>query len=156
MSHPARRSRGPLSGWDAFRELEDLRSRMEYLMHSTFPFPGDDFSEAGTAGTWTPPADVEDTGDAHVVELELAGADKDRINVEVSDGELVVHGEIEERERTGVVRRHTRHVGRFHYRTALPTNADTERISAELTNGVLTVRVPRTGKGTQRRIEITG
>ncbi|MFF0170089.1 Hsp20/alpha crystallin family protein [Streptomyces prasinus] len=156
MSHPARRSRGPLSGWDAFRELEDLRSRMEYLMHSSFPFPGDDFSETGTAGTWTPPADVEDTGDAHVVELELAGVDKDRINVEVGDGELVVHGEIEERERTGVVRRHTRHVGRFHYRTTLPPNADTEHISAELTNGVLTVRVPRTGKGTPRRVEISG
>ncbi|GAB2776701.1 Hsp20/alpha crystallin family protein [Streptomyces chlorus] len=156
MSHPARRSRGSFSGWDALRELEDLRSRMEHLMRSTFPFPGDDFSEAGTADTWTPPADVEDTGDAHVVELELAGVDKDRINVEVSDGELAVHGDIEERERTGMVRRHTRHVGRFHYRTTLPPNADTEHISAELANGVLTVRVPKTGKATPRRIEITG
>ncbi|WP_346656974.1 Hsp20/alpha crystallin family protein [Streptomyces sp. F001] len=81
---------------------------------------------------------------------------KDQITVEVTDVELDVHGEIKEKERSGVVRRHTHHIGQFDYRTNLPPNSDTEHISAELTNGVLTVRVPKTEKAKPHRIEITG
>ena len=155
MTLPAHRGRDSLSGWEPLRELEELRTRMEQLMHSTFPFPGHGFSEAG-AEAWAPLADVEDTEDAYLMELELPGVDKDEITVEVGDGELDVHGEIKERERTGVVRRRTRHVGRFDYRTSLPPNVDAEHITAELTGGVLTVRVPKARKAKPRRIEITG
>ncbi|PWI10182.1 heat-shock protein Hsp20 [Streptomyces sp. NWU339] len=157
MTLPAHRGRGSLPGWDPLRELEELRTRMEQLMHSTFPFPGRGFPEAGTEeGAWAPLADVEDTQDAYLMELELPGVDKEQISVEVSDGELDIRGEIKEKERTGVLRRQTRHVGRFDYRTSLPPNVDTEHITAELTGGVLTVRVPKTQEAKPRRIEITG
>ncbi|MFI8089524.1 Hsp20/alpha crystallin family protein [Streptomyces sp. NPDC086080] len=155
MTLPAHRSRGPLSGWDPLRELEDLRTRMDQLMHSTFPFPGRGFPEGG-AEAWAPLADVEDTEDAYLMELELPGVDKDRITVEISDGELDIHGEIKERERTGVLRRQTRHVGQFDYRTSLPPNVDTEHITAELADGVLTVRVPKAEEAKPHRVEITG
>lgn len=101
MTHPVRRSRGPM--WDPFREIEDLRTRMDRLMHATFPIAG--YPEFGTAEAWAPLADVEDTEDAYLVELELPGVDKDQITVEVVEGELDVHGQIKERERAGVVRR---------------------------------------------------
>jgi HSP20 family protein len=156
MTLPAHRGRGAFHGWDPFRELQDLRTRMDQLMHATFPFPGVGFPEAGAAGAWAPLADIEDTEDAYLVELELPGVDKDEITVEVGDGVLDVHGEIKERERTGVVRRHARHVGRFGYRASLPPDSDTEHISAELANGVLTVRVPKAETGKPHRIEITG
>jgi HSP20 family protein len=129
---------------------------MDQLMHATFPFPGVGFPEFGAAEAWAPLADVEDTDDAYLVELELPGVDKDQITVEVADGELDVHGEIKEKERAGVVRRHTRHIGQFDYRTSLPPNSDTEHISADLTNGVLTVRVPKAERAKPHRIEITG
>ena len=154
MTLPAHRGRGSLSGWDPFRELEDLRNRMDRLVQATFS--GRDLPEAGAAEAWAPPADVEETEDAYLMELELPGVDKDRITVEVGDGELDVHGEIEERERTGVLRRQTRHVGRFDYRMSLPPDVDTEHITAELTNGVLTLRVPKAEKARPHRIEITG
>ncbi|MCP3768064.1 Hsp20/alpha crystallin family protein [Streptomyces sp. MAR25Y5] len=153
MTLPAHRGGGALSGWDPFRELEELRTRMDQLMHS--PFPGRGFAEA-EAEAWAPLADVEDTEDAYLMELELPGADKEQITVEVGDGELDIHGEIKERERTGVLRRQTRHVGRFDYRTSLPPNVDTEHITAELAGGVLTVRVPKARKTEPHRIEITG
>ncbi|MEV0598903.1 Hsp20/alpha crystallin family protein [Streptomyces sp. NPDC050315] len=156
MTLPARRSRGAFPAWDPVHELEELRTRMHQLMRTTFPFPGGGFSELGAADAWAPLADVEDTEDAYLVELELPGVDKDQITVEVSEGELDVHGEIKEKERTGVVRRHTRHVGQFDYRMSLPPNSDTERIGADLTNGVLTVRIPKAEKAQPHRIEITG
>ncbi|MEV0694803.1 Hsp20/alpha crystallin family protein [Streptomyces sp. NPDC050388] len=38
----------------------------------------------------------------------------------------------------------------------MPPNVDTEHITAELTGGVLTVRVPKTQEAKPHRIEITG
>ncbi|MFF5158371.1 Hsp20/alpha crystallin family protein [Streptomyces sp. NPDC000348] len=153
MTLPVHRGRGSVSGWDPLREFEELRTRMDQFMHSALPFPGSAFSGGGA---WAPPADVEDTEDAYLVELELPGVDKDRITVEVGDGELDVHGEIEEKERTGVLRRQARHVGEFDFRTSLPSHVDTEHITAELANGVLTVRVPKAEKAKPHRIEISG
>ncbi|MGW4536531.1 Hsp20/alpha crystallin family protein [Streptomyces chartreusis] len=154
MTQPVRRGRSAHPVWDPFREIEDLRTRMDRLMHATFPVAG--FPEFDTAEVWAPLADVEDTEDAYLVELELPGVEKDQITVEVGEGELDVHGEIKEKERTGVVRRHSRRIGQFDYRTTLPPNADTEHVSADLTNGVLTVRVPKTERGKPQRVEITG
>lgn len=152
MTLPVRRSRGAVPVWDPFREREDLHSRMDRLLQSAFPGVG----EFGTTEAWAPLADVEDTEDAYLVELELPGVSKDQITVEIADGELDVHGEIKEKERTGVVRRHARHIGQLDYRTSLPPNSDTEHISADLTNGVLTVRVPKAEKAKPHRIEISG
>ncbi|MFB7223573.1 Hsp20/alpha crystallin family protein [Streptomyces sp. NPDC056227] len=55
-----------------------------------------------------------------------------------------------------MVRRHTGHIGQFDCRTSLPLNSDTEYISAELTNGVLALRVPKVEKARPHHIEITG
>ena len=46
--------------------------------------------------------------------------------------------------------------GRFAYRTTLPADADTEKAEAHLADGVLTVRLPKTGQSRSRKIEITG
>ncbi|MGP4083883.1 Hsp20/alpha crystallin family protein [Streptomyces sp. KR55] len=126
MTLPVRRGRGALPAWDLFRELEDLHSRMDQLMRSAFPGVGG----LGTAEAWSPLADVEDTEDAYLVELELPGVSKDQITVEVTDVELDVHGEIKEKERSDVVRRHTRHIGQFDYRTNLPVDPCSQPRSA--------------------------
>ncbi|MEI5525479.1 Hsp20/alpha crystallin family protein [Streptomyces brasiliscabiei] len=152
MTHPARHGTAALPA--ALRELDDLRTRVDHLMHAAFV--GGGWPTSGGPGPWAPAADIEDAEDACLVELELPGMEKEQITVEVSDGELDVHGEVRPKERTGAVRRQTRHVGRFDCRTALPVNADAEHISAELNSGVLTVGVPKTGKGRTRRVEITG
>lgn len=152
MTHPARHSRGGLPA--ALRELEDLRTRVDQLMHAAFPGAG--LPGFGTADPWAPLADIEDTEEAYLVELELPGVAKDQITVEVAEGELDVHGEIREKEHTGRVHRQTRHIGRFDYRMILPPNSDTEHISADLADGVLTVKVPKTESGKPQRVEITG
>ncbi|WP_318217004.1 Hsp20/alpha crystallin family protein [Streptomyces sp. SCL15-6] len=152
MTHPARHSRDALSA--ALHELDDLRTRVDQLIHAAFPGGGS--PESGTHEPWAPLADVVEAEDAYLVELELPGVDKEQITVEVSEGELDIHGEIREKEHTGVRRRHTRRMGHFDYRTTLPPNADTDHVSADLTSGVLTVRVPKTETGKTQHIPITG
>ncbi|MFD9224710.1 Hsp20/alpha crystallin family protein [Streptomyces sp. NPDC060064] len=136
--------------WDSFREFEDHFDRLGQLWRSAVPGGG------GLADAWVPPTDEEETEDAYQIELELPGVSKDRITVDVTDSQLAVHGEVEEKERSGVLHRQTRRFGRFDFRWALPSDADTDHVTAELADGVLTVRVPKAEKSRPRRVEITG
>jgi HSP20 family protein len=98
--------------------------------------------------------DIEEAEDAWVVEADLPGVKKGDINIEVSDSELAITGEIKERERTGVLLQRARRTGQFEYRVTLPGDADTDNIDASLNEGVLTVRVPKPERAKPRRIEI--
>lgn len=151
MPLPVRRresssSARPIPRWDPFREFEELQDEMGRLMQSVWPGPD--------GGAWTPVADVEETEDAWIVELELPGVDRNDVNVELRDSELVVSGEIKERERRGVIRRRTRRTGQFEYRVLLPGEVNQDQIEANLHNGVLTIRVPKAESAKPRRIEV--
>jgi HSP20 family protein len=109
---------------------------------------------AGAAHGWTPAADVTETDDAYLVEIELPGVGRKDLSVEVAGDQLQVSGEIVEKEKVGWLRRRTRRVGRFSYQTLLPGGIDAEHISADLADGVLAVRVPKTEAAKPRRITI--
>ena len=149
MALPERRSASPPERWDPFRELEELHSRIGQLMESGWPA-----SAGGPGGLWSPLVDIEETDDAWLVEAELPGVKQEDIEVEVSDSELAISGELKERERKGILRRRTRRTGHFDYRVTLPGEADAERIEASLKEGVLSVRVPKLERARRRRIEI--
>jgi HSP20 family protein len=146
---PVRRSSSSPERWDPFRELEELHTRIGQLMESDWPSRA-----VGGTGIWSPLVDIEETDDAWLVEAELPGVKQEDINVEVSDSELAISGELKERERKGILRRRTRRTGQFDYRVTLPGEADAERIEASLKEGVLTVRVPKPERARRRRIEI--
>src|SRR6476620_4153003 len=63
---------------------------------------------------FTPLANVEETDDAYLVEIELPGVKKGDIEISMEGRRLTVSGERKEKEREGVLRRRTRSVGRFH------------------------------------------
>jgi HSP20 family protein len=105
------------------------------------------------AAAWTPLVDIEEEDNAYVLEVELPGVKRDDINIELVGNELMITGELKERERTGIVRRRTRRVGRFDYRVMLPSQVDAQKIEARLDNGVLTVSVPKLEQG-RKRIEV--
>jgi HSP20 family protein len=147
MVLPVRRN-AELQTWDPFRELDDLHQRMSRLLESSV---GD---LRGVAG-WVPAVDVEENDDAFVVEAELPGVKLDDVSVDLQDNELRIHGEIKERERTGILRRQTRRTGQFDYRVALPQKVDADHVEAMLHEGVLRVQVRKAEQTKPRRIEIT-
>jgi HSP20 family protein len=103
-----------------------------------------------------PLADVEETDDAYVVDVELPGVDEADIDIEVNGREVTVTGELKERERKGILRRRTRRVGEFQYSVTLPGDIDADNVDAQLENGVLTVTVPKSQRAKPRRISIGG
>lgn len=120
--------------WDPFRTVLDRE--FEDLVHRSF----------GTRETrgFVPAANLVRDGSDVLIELELPGIDPDDVDVEVSDGRLVVSGrrteETTEDERSGVLVREIR-TGAFRREFALPEGVDSERIDASYERGVLKVRV---------------
>jgi len=134
-------------GWNPFRELVDLQERMSKLLESSV---GD-----GQVTSWVPAVDIEETDDAFLVEAELPGVKRDDVTVELQNNELMIHGEVKERERTGILRRRTRRTGQFDYRVVLPGEVDADNVEANLQEGVLRVKVPKMEHARPRRISIT-
>jgi HSP20 family protein len=148
MSLPVRQQQHGLAGWDGFRGLTQLRSQLDSILSGWEEL-------LSTAGPFTPLADLEETDEAYVAEIELPGVKLDDLSVEVAGQRLTVTGERKERERVGILRRRTRTVGRFHYEVLLPGEVDEEGVEASLHEGVLTVRVPKPVGQRPRRIPVT-
>ena len=134
----------PVRRFEPFRELDQLQAQMGELLESALS------GTPGEAAPWAPAVDIEETDDAWIVEAELPGVDKKDINVEVRESEVVISGDIKERERKGILRRRTRKTGQFEFRVTLPGPADADAITADVKNGVLTVRSAG-GRGPSRR-----
>jgi len=160
---PVRRSGRNTSLVNPSREFEDIYDRMGQLMNFAF---GD---MARVEMPWVPLADLSETDDAYVVKVELPGVGKDQIDVQLQDRELVVSGEISEQEQDGQDgqnggqnggrrRRHrsTRRTGRFEFRAWLPGDVNADAVQGELTDGVLTLTIPKSEAAKPRKIEIKG
>jgi HSP20 family protein len=133
-------------------ELDQLNERMRRLLEQTF---GGSWTPMLTEPLgWSPPVDIEEQDDAFLVEAELPGVRREDVSIELVGNELSITGETKDKERKGVLRRRTRRIGRFEYRVRLPDQVDPEKIEANLADGVLTVRVPKTEKAARRTIEV--
>ena len=152
---PVRRGGPNTSVVNPSREFEDIYDRMGQLMNFAFGL-----TPAALADMpWVPLADLSEPDDAYVVTAELPGVHKDQVNIQLQDRELVISGEIPEPEDgNGHRRRHrsSRRTGQFELRTYLPGDVNADAVTAQLSDGVLTVTVPKAEAAKPRKIEVTG
>jgi HSP20 family protein len=149
MATPVRRrDANEMAVVDPLAELNQLTNQLQSFFEGGAELP----SLIGEG--FVPLADIEETEDSYVVELELPGVRREDVSVEMSGRRLVVTGERKERERTGILRRRARTVGRFHFEVVLPGDVAEEGVEAHLDGGVLTLRVPKADTERRRRIEI--
>ncbi|MEY9931239.1 HSP20 family protein [Catenulispora sp. GP43] len=102
---------------------------------------------------WTPAVEEDETAEAYRIRLELPGIPRDRIAIDVEGHQLSVHGDLVRGE-AGQDTYLAHRAGQFGYRTSLPADADPEAVRADLSAGILTVTVPRGGRGPRRTIRI--
>ncbi|MDX6292766.1 MAG: hypothetical protein QOH50_1841 [Kribbellaceae bacterium] len=150
MALPARVSRNDGNRWDPANEFDRLTQQMSRL----FDERGPELPSMLGADGFTPLADLEETDEAFLLEVELPGIKKKDINIEVEGRRLVISGERTEKERTGWLRRQTRSRGRFRYEVILPDELDEDQIEATLADGVLQVRIPKRSTGRRHHIDV--
>ena len=105
-----------------------------------------------------PAVDIVEHEQSYVITAEMPGVQANDIEVQLSNGRLIVKGEKKmkmEEERKGVFVSERR-FGSFQRTFRVPDSVDTANIKANFANGVLTITLPRTAeaKKNERKIEV--
>ncbi len=104
---------------------------------------------------WLPAADVIASDHEIRVIMDAPGVSREDLDIEVRDGALVITGDRKPVDVSGsTAQRIERGWGRWSRTMQLREHLDADRITAELTDGVLTVTIPIAEAAKPRRIEI--
>lgn len=138
-------SNSGFDSYDPFQEMDQIQQMMNRMFRDSFSRGA--FGGGFRQSFYEPDLDVEDTKDAYLIRLDLPGIDKDKINVKIQNNVLTVSGERktekEETQEDGSFYRMERSFGSFMRSFPLPADADSNTMTAENKNGVLTIRVPK-------------
>jgi HSP20 family protein len=136
-----------LETWSPFREfgLGGLGRVFDELL-----------AERSPAGRWAPALDVTENDGSWVLTVELPGAKREDISIEVHDDLLTIRGEKKSEREEKDEKRHyiERTYGSFSRSLRLPAQVDSERIKAGFKDGVLTVEVPKSEAQKPKVIDI--
>jgi HSP20 family protein len=103
---------------------------------------------------FVPDAEIEETDDAFIVELDLPGVKKKDITIDVTGRRLSVRGRRVEKERRGLLRHSTRTVGEFSYELTLPVPVDEKGVKATYDDGVLRIELPKQTDSRTTRVAV--
>ncbi len=104
----------------------------------------------------TVPFDVHETEDAYVLTADVPGVKQSALDITVEEKAITVSGKREDAaDAKAELRSRERRQGSFSRTFRLRDSVDAEAISAELSNGVLTLTVPKTAEAKPRTIPIT-
>jgi HSP20 family protein len=111
---------------------------------------------AWLTGRQFPRVNVSETEDALVVECEVPGLSKDDLDISIESGILTVRGEIkrDEDRKPESYHRRERGAGPFERSIELPAKVDVEKVSAKLTDGILTIELPKHPESKPKTIEV--
>jgi len=103
----------------------------------------------------TPPVDVVEDAGGITLYADLPGVDRDRLRLQVEAGTLTIEAEADLQVPPELLASHTE-VGQPRFRRVftLSKELDTEKVSAELAQGVLTLRIPKAAHAQPKRIEV--
>lgn len=102
-----------------------------------------------------PPVNVFEDAAGITLYADLPGVPKDKLNLQVEADTLTIEGELSLDTPEDMEATHAE-IGLARYRRVftLSKELDSEKVSAELRNGVLTLRIPKAEHAQPRRIEV--
>jgi HSP20 family protein len=109
---------------------------------------------------YKPNVDIIELPDELQVLADMPGASADNIDIDYEQGKLVIHGVVTPRDgdrnqkAAAIVCEYG--VGDFHREFQIGEGIDSEHISAEFTNGVLTLHMPKSKAQSMKKIEVRG
>ena len=135
-------------GWDPFRTMREL-------------LRWDPFSEfAPTLATeemgFEPAFEVKETPNAYVFRADLPGMKSEDLDVKLAQNRLTVSGkrEAEKREKTDTYYTYERSYGHFMRSFTLPEGVESDKVDADLKDGVLTLTLPKKPEVQPRQVQV--
>lgn len=137
--------------WQQPRDSQGIQREIDTLVNK---FWGDPRTWHSTG--WHPSVDVAESENEFTVYAELPGLNKEDIKVTLEDNMLTIEGErkrIEEKQ-DAQVRRSERFYGTFKRAFTLSSEIDTEKVSADYKDGILTLTLPKFEAAKPRQIDV--
>jgi HSP20 family protein len=141
------------------RSLNSTLDRMMSLNRVLDQAMNGSLQVGSTNRVWVPALDIVEKGDAYVVVAELPGVSQNDVELSFEQNVLTIHGQkssLLDPAKDGELRVFTaeRVSGTFERAIRLPEFVDSERIGAELRDGLLTITIPKAAAAQPRKIEI--
>ena len=142
-----------MSGWDPIREMEQMLTRQAQKRGLTKEGSG---QESMVVADWAPLVDIHETDSEYVIRAELPDVKKEDVKISISNDTLIIQGSRKsEKEKKGKkYHRIERSYGSFARSFVLPDDVDVDQISAEQTDGMLSVRLPKHEEPPAKSVEI--
>ncbi|MDM8525486.1 Hsp20/alpha crystallin family protein [Desulfococcaceae bacterium HSG8] len=143
----------PLRGWRSpFGEAERMRRQLRHF--------SDELEKGLTRGRWSgvfPLINVTEDSDNYFVRAELPGLATEEPDISVTANGLAIAGErnLPDESREAKYHRKERESGRFSRMVTLPGHIDPSKTEAKLTDGVLTVTLPKAASSKPRQIKVS-
>lgn len=135
---------------DAFNDLE--REVDSILQSVNLTFQGLRF------GRQYPPINLYDHDDHYLITAEMAGVTTDDLELAIANGMLTIRGgrKLDENADENRYRRQERPHGTWQRSLSLPERVSEEGLKAALTDGILSIVLPKAQEETPRQIPVTG
>ena len=143
-----------ITRYDPFRDLRNLQEEVNRLFTGNMART---FDEEGIArGAWSPSVDIYENKEQIVLEAELPGMKRDDFDLSVENNVITLRGErhFEKKDESDNYHRVERAYGSFTRSFTLPNTVSAEGATADYSNGVLRVTLPKREETKARRIEI--
>ena len=113
-------------------------------------------SESVSSRGWMPAVDIRETDEAVILYAELPGLTREEVEITLENNVLTLGGErkLQQGVNQNEFHRIERAYGTFSRSFSLPTNLDTDKVTASFENGVLAVTLPKAEESKPRTISI--
>lgn len=117
-----------------FDDLYNLQNELDNFL----------FSDYRVRRSRFPRVNIYENDDEYVVSAELPGVDKNDVSIILKDNSLKISGEIKkDKNKKDNAHLEERHEGNFERNILLNEKVDADKINAELKNGILLVKIPK-------------
>ena len=136
--------------------LQNLRRLSSALDDAFGNWPLGQSLEGSITSAWVPACDIFEDKDGIKIVMEVPGVKPDDVKLQIENNMLTIRGEKRQvaEEKADRVHRYERSYGSFERTFSLPSTVDGDRIEADISDGVLTVMLPKAEKARPRQIEV--
>ncbi len=134
-------------GWDLFGDFDSLVNQMFR------PAAANPEGERAS----TPAIDVKESDTVYTVHAELPGVKKEDLDISINEGVLTINAETRfehEDKENGRVLRQERRYGKYVRSMRLGNDVDEANVSADYTDGILTLTLPKTAEVKPKKIDV--
>jgi len=133
-------------GWDPFARMQQIQEEMDALFSNAFSAPmGSPQGAFSTDMVFDQEIQLKETDKGYEVRFDLAGLDKDKVDIQINKHSLTVSGQYSEehKEENPNARIQSQRFGTFLKTIALPVDADTGNVKTEQQGDGLVITLPK-------------